>query len=139
MYVSVIFTLCIVALAGAYPAPDVSEDTKTMASQNQACVDQTGITLEQLEKLALNPTPDMPKSAMCYLKCVLEANELEIDNVLQIDAAVPKRPEGISEGDARKVMQECSTLAGNDPCETSYVRYTCIFEKGGRVVWLRAM
>nr|QHN69044.1 odorant binding protein 3 [Sirex noctilio] len=132
----VIWAICFLTFASAVPVDEVepSEETKN-ADIRKFCRESTGITLEEIEQLRKDPKKNVLESGKCYVKCMAERSGVEKDGEVQMDVAIVKRPEGVSQEDVEKLISECSgETKSDDLCERSFQRYICFFEKSEKKI-----
>ncbi|XP_020798267.1 general odorant-binding protein 69a [Drosophila serrata] len=99
------------------------------------CVNQTGVSVEIIEKSIRDKIMPHNTAVNCFLHCMLDMFGLiDTKNVMHLEALNEILPEEIHET-INGLVSACGTKKGKDGCETAYETVKCYLAVNGQFIW----
>ncbi|XP_017034309.1 general odorant-binding protein 69a [Drosophila kikkawai] len=99
------------------------------------CVNQTGVSVEIMEKSVRDQMFPYNEKLNCFLHCMFDMFGLiDTQNVMHLESLKEVLPEEIHDT-INGLVSSCGTKKGKDGCETAYETVKCYIDVNSRFIW----
>ncbi|EDV51554.1 Odorant-binding protein 69a [Drosophila erecta] len=99
------------------------------------CINQTGVSVETLDKSVKNRILPAEPDFKCFLYCMFDMFGLiDSQNIMHLEALLEVLPEEIHKT-INGLVGACGTQKGKDGCDTAYETVKCYIATNGKFIW----
>ncbi|EDW41252.1 general odorant-binding protein 69a [Drosophila sechellia] len=99
------------------------------------CLNQTGASVEMIDKSVKNRILPTDPEIKCFLYCMFDMFGLiDSQNIMHLEALLEVLPEEIHKT-INGLVDSCGTQKGKDGCETAYETVKCYIAVNGKFIW----
>ncbi|XP_050091633.1 general odorant-binding protein 56d-like [Anopheles aquasalis] len=128
-----VFASALIACSMALITDEQREAARQLAGR---CMQQTGASEEEVNRLRSGDTSDSDRSTRCFVQCFFQgAGFVDNDGNVQADELTEKLAGEYGQEKAEEMVSRCRNNAGPDACERSFRLLQCYMENRATLMY----